>query len=362
MNYKILYKNNYLVHKESRSKYKGGFQQQNGRMNNTKAYNHDYYINNKQGVTGSGTKDDPYVYNIEDIENLARIIDYYGLGAYFYTHKVTSDTVINMYEETTENLGGWNPPLTKDNSYMRFRLTKKGKENAIKLKAEQLGIDYKQEDVEALAIISDFLENRDKLVDARKTAHSRKRNISDKKYEVFKRDKVEHCQSSEGGIAYMEEYKNELYHFGVLGMRWGIRRYQDKNGRLTPAGKKKRQKLYEHAERLEKKATKKSRYILKNKDDYGPSELKKAKANVDLNKKLTSIRKKEIDKGFNYFERNLSQHTWAGAFIGGVPGAVISGASNYYTWMQKSSDTMYEREKAIKDYQQNYGKFKYKQP
>ena len=31
---------------------------------------------------------------------------------------------------------------------------------------------------------------------------------------------------------------NELYHHGILGMKWGIRRYQNKDGSLTPAGKK----------------------------------------------------------------------------------------------------------------------------
>ena len=30
----------------------------------------------------------------------------------------------------------------------------------------------------------------------------------------------------------------ELYHYGVLGMKWGIRRYQNKDGSLTAAGKK----------------------------------------------------------------------------------------------------------------------------
>lgn len=32
-------------------------------------------------------------------------------------------------------------------------------------------------------------------------------------------------------------YKNELKHFGILGMHWGIRRYQDTNGRFTSAGR-----------------------------------------------------------------------------------------------------------------------------
>lgn len=41
--------NNYsfLIHKDSKAKYKGGFKMQNGRMNNTSAYNHDYYTKNK---------------------------------------------------------------------------------------------------------------------------------------------------------------------------------------------------------------------------------------------------------------------------------------------------------------------------
>lgn len=30
----------------------------------------------------------------------------------------------------------------------------------------------------------------------------------------------------------------ELYHHGIKGMRWGVRRFQNKSGSLTPAGKK----------------------------------------------------------------------------------------------------------------------------
>ena len=34
--------------------------------------------------------------------------------------------------------------------------------------------------------------------------------------------------------------KNELYHWGVKGMKWGVRRYQNNDGTLTAAGKKRR--------------------------------------------------------------------------------------------------------------------------
>ena len=36
--------------------------------------------------------------------------------------------------------------------------------------------------------------------------------------------------------------QNELYHHGIKGMKWGIRRYQNKDGSLTPQGKKKYEK------------------------------------------------------------------------------------------------------------------------
>ena len=51
---------------------------------------------------------------------------------------------------------------------------------------------------------------------------------------------------------------DELYHYGVLGMRWGVRRYQKKDGTLTNSGKKRYDKEMERLKAEEK--------IIKNKN------------------------------------------------------------------------------------------------
>lgn len=52
------------------------------------------------------------------------------------------------------------------------------------------------------------------------------------------------------------EHTNELYHHGVKGMKWGVRRYQNKDGTLTAAGKK---RMYREQFDMESKEKKEQR-------------------------------------------------------------------------------------------------------
>ena len=49
---------------------------------------------------------------------------------------------------------------------------------------------------------------------------------------------------------------NELYHHGIKGMKWGVRRFQNEDGSLTPKGLKRQNKINKEAAKYENKAFK----------------------------------------------------------------------------------------------------------
>lgn len=81
----------------------------------------------------------------------------------------------------------------------------------------------------------------------------------------------------------MNEYTKELYHHGILGMKWGVRRYQNSDGTLTSAGK---ERALKNQKSLNKQANKaESRYHLTQERTI-PSGTKIYRTSINPNEKL----------------------------------------------------------------------------
>lgn len=74
----------------------------------------------------------------------------------------------------------------------------------------------------------------------------------------------------------------ELYHAGIKGMKWGVRRYQNKDGTLTEAGKKRYSKWSDDAKTAE--SIKKKRV-----NEMSNAELKKVNERIRLEQEYSRL-------------------------------------------------------------------------
>jgi len=159
-----------------------------------------------------------------------------------------------------------------------------------------------------------------------------------------------------------ENNMNEIYHHGVQGQRWGFRRYQNKDGSLTPAGKRRAEKLKAKYTELtgkrmrrnptktkESKTKDESKKEEKSYKDLTNEELKKLTNRMNLEKNyLDSVRNlekatpKQISRGKRYM-KSLSNDVAKPAFK-------EAGKELFTKWLKKvGSDVLDLNPKETKD-------------
>lgn len=98
----------------------------------------------------------------------------------------------------------------------------------------------------------------------------------------------------------------ELMHYGILGMHWGVRRYQNPDGTLTEAGKR-RLKTTAKASSVASKVIETGRKIKKNSlteraKNMSDAELQAQISRLELEKKYKELSSGNITKGENFIE------------------------------------------------------------
>lgn len=95
---------------------------------------------------------------------------------------------------------------------------------------------------------------------------------------------------------------NELAHHGVLGMKWGVRRYQNKDGTLTPEG---RRRLKE-TDKIQKEKERRFNDV-KKRSTMTTDELRKKVEKLRLEKELNMLTREEYEPGKAMTERLLKE-------------------------------------------------------
>lgn len=108
-----------------------------------------------------------------------------------------------------------------------------------------------------------------------------------------------------------------LYHWGIKGMKWGRRRYQNKDGSLTPEGKKR------YADDDDRRIKESRRADVKNRRKLSDAELKSKIERIQNEKKLKELTEEDLNPGRKAVNEVLSSSGKK------VAGAVLTGAALY---------------------------------
>lgn len=117
--------------------------------------------------------------------------------------------------------------------------------------------------------------------------------------------------------------RSELKHWGIKGMKWGVRRYQNKDGSLTPAGKKRYSDGSTSSSSTSKSSQTSQQPKKKTVSEMSDQELRDAVNRLRLEQDYAKLNPEKVSRGKKFVD-NLLDETFSGVARGAGSASAIA--------------------------------------